>query len=99
MTELIDDNHSQNYSKQCESLEISIQNLRNRVNLIDDKFRAKIILINNVEEKLSENAIHLITNVNHIMHKVDNTIHVTHAYRNGYINKSKLLTIIACLEN
>ena len=29
VTELIDDNHTQNNSKQCESLEISIQNLRN----------------------------------------------------------------------
>ena len=49
VTELIDDNHTQNNSKQCESLEISIQNLRNRVNLIDYKSRDKNIMINNVE--------------------------------------------------
>ena len=83
VTELINDNHTQNNSKQCESLEISIQNLRNRVNLIDNKSRAKNILINNVEEKSTENAIHLITKVNQIMHDVDNTIHVIHAYRIG----------------
>ena len=41
VTELINDNHTQNNSKQRESLEISIQNLRNRVNLIDNKSRAK----------------------------------------------------------
>ena len=29
LTELINDNHTQNNSKQCASLEISIQNLRN----------------------------------------------------------------------
>ena len=29
VTELINDNHTQNNSKQCESLEISIQTLRN----------------------------------------------------------------------
>ena len=34
VTELIDDNHTQNNSKQCEFIEIFIQNLRNRVNLI-----------------------------------------------------------------
>ena len=56
MTELIDDNHSQINFKQYESLEISIQNLRNRVYLIDNKSRAKNILINNVEEKSTENA-------------------------------------------
>ena len=37
LIELIDDNHSQINPKQYESLEISIQNLRNRVYLIDDK--------------------------------------------------------------
>ena len=30
VNELIDDNHTQNNSKQCESLEISIQNLRTK---------------------------------------------------------------------
>ena len=98
-TELFDDNHTQNNSKQCESLEISIQNLRNRGNLIDNKSRAKNILINNVEEKSTENAIHLITKGNQIMHDVDNTIHVTHAFRIGKSNnKSKSRPIIACLE-
>ena len=77
MTELINDNHTQNNSKQCESLEISIKNLRNRVNLIDNKSRAKNILINNVEEKSTENAIQLITKVNQIMYEVDNTIEQT----------------------
>ena len=90
VTELINDNHTQNNSKQCESLEISIQNLRNRLNLIDNKSRAKNILINNVEEKSTENAIQRITKVNQIMHDADNTIHVTHAYRIGQT--------IACLE-
>ena len=61
MTELINDNHTQNNSKQCEFDKISIQNLRNRVNLIDNKSRAKNILINNVEEKSTENATQLIT--------------------------------------
>ena len=100
MTELINDNHTQNNSKQCESLEISIQNLRNRVNLIDNKSRAKNILINNVEGKSTENDIQLITKVNQIMHDVDNTIHVTHAYRiiGQTNNKSKPRPIIACLE-
>ena len=64
VTALIDDDHTQNNSKQCESLEISIQNLRNRVNLIDNKSRAKNIMINNVEKKSTENAIQLITKVN-----------------------------------
>ena len=32
------------------------------------------------------------------MHDVDNTIHVTNAYRIGQTNKSKLQPIIACLE-
>ena len=41
VTELINDNHTQNNSKHYESLEISIQNLRNTVNLIDNKSRAK----------------------------------------------------------
>ena len=99
VTELIDDNHTQNNSKQCESLEISIHNLRNRENLIDNKSGAKNILINNVEEKSTENAIQLITIVNQIIHDVDNTIHVTHAYRIRQINnKSKPLPITACLE-
>ena len=41
----------------------------------------------------------LITKVNQIMHDVDNTIQVTHAYRIGQTNnKSKLRPIIACLE-
>ena len=98
MTELIDDNHTQSNSKQCESREISIQNLRNRVNLIDNKTRAKNIL-NNVEEKSTENAIQLITKVNQIMQDLDNTIHVTHAYRIGQTNNmSKPRPIIACLE-
>ena len=99
VTELINDNHTQNNSKQCESLEISIQNLRNRVNLIDSKSRAKNILINNVKEKSTENAMQLITKVNQIMHDVDSTIHVTHAYRIGQTNdKSKQRPIIACLD-
>ena len=99
MTELINDNDTQNNSKQCESLEISIQNMRNRVNLIDNKYRAKNILLNNVEEKSTENATQLITKVNQIMHDLDNTIHVTHAYRIGQTNnKSKPRPIIACLE-
>ena len=98
MTELIDDNHTQNNSKQCESLEIYIQNPRNRVNLINNKSRAKNILINNVEEKSTGNAILIITKVNQIMQDVDNTIHVTHAYRIGQTNKSKQRPIIACLE-
>ena len=39
------------------------------------------------------------TKVNQIMHDVDNTVHVTHAYRIGQTNnKSKQRTIIACLE-
>ena len=98
VTELINDNHTQNNSKQRESLEISIQNLRNRVNLIDNKSRARNIMINNVKEKSTENAIQLITKVNQIMHDVDNTIHVTHAYRIGQTNdKSKPRPIIACL--
>ena len=51
------------------------------------------------EEKSTKNAIHLITKVNQIMHDVDNTIHVTHAYRIGQTNnKSKQRPIIACLE-
>ena len=81
MTQLIDDNHSQINSKQYESLEISIRNLTNRVNFIDNKSRAKSILINNVEGKSTENGIQLITEVNQIMQDVNNTIHVTHAYR------------------
>ena len=97
VTELIDDNHTQNNSKQYESLEISIQNLRNRVNLIDNKSRAKNIMINNVE-KSTENAFRLIIKVNQIMHDVDNTIHANHAYRIGQTNKSKPRPIIACLE-
>ena len=73
--------------------------MRNRVNLIDNKSRAKNIMINNVKEKSTENTIHLITKVNQIMHDVDNTIHVTHAYRIGQTdNKSKPRPIIACLE-
>ena len=32
------------------------------------------------------------------MHDVDNTIHVTHAYRIGQTNKSKPRSTIACLE-
>ena len=96
MSELIDDNHSQINSKQCESLEISIQDLRNRVNLIDNKSRAKNILIKNIEEKSTENAIQLITKVNQKMHDVDNTIHVTHAHRIGQTNKKcKLLNLKA----
>ena len=87
LTELIDDNHSQIHSKQCESLEISIQNLRNRVNLIDNKHSVKNILINNVEEKSTENAIQLITKVYQIMHDVDNTIHVTHVCIQNLANK------------
>ena len=71
------------------SLEISIQNLRNRVNLVDNESRTKNILINYVGGKLTENAIQLITKVNQIMHDVDNTIHATHPYRIGQINKSK----------
>ena len=67
MTELIYDNHTQNNSKQCESLEIFIQNLRNQVNLIDNKSKAKNIMINNVEEKSTENAIQLITKVNQLL--------------------------------
>ena len=63
-TELIVYNHSQINSKQYVSLEIFIQNLRNRVNLIDNKSKAKNILINNVEGKSTENAIQLITKVN-----------------------------------
>ena len=59
------------------------KNMRNRVNLIDNKSRSKNIPINNVEEKSTENAIQLITKVNQIMHDVDNTIHATHAYRIG----------------
>ena len=99
VTELINNNHIQNNSKQCESLEISIEYLRNWVNLIDNKSRAKNILINNVEDKSTENAMQLITKVNQIMHDVDNTIHVTHAYRIGQTNnKSKPWPIIACLE-
>ena len=99
VTELINDNHTQNYSKQCESLEISIQNLRNRVNLIDNKSRAENNPINNVEVKSTENAKQLITKVNQIMHDVDNTIHVSHEYRIGQTNnKSKPRPIIACLE-
>ena len=62
VTELIDDNHTENNSKQYESLEISIQNLRNRINLIDNKSRAKNIMIHNVEEKSTENAIQVSTN-------------------------------------
>ena len=81
VTELINYTHTQYNCDQCQSLEISIQNLRNRANLNDNKPRAKNILINNVEEKSSENAIQLITKVNQIMHDVDNTIHATHAYR------------------
>ena len=70
-----------------------------RVNLIDNKSTATNILINNVKEKSTENAIHLITKVNQIMQDVDNTIHVTHAYRIGQTNnKSKPWPIIACLE-
>ena len=61
VTELIDDNHTQNHSKQRESIEIFIQNLRNKVNLINSKSRAKNIIINNVEEKSTENALQLIT--------------------------------------
>ena len=99
MTELINDNHTQNNSKQCGSLEISIQNLKNRVNLIDNKSKAKNILINNVEEKSTENAMQLITKINQIVHDVDNTIHATHAYRIGQTNnKSKLRPIIAFLK-
>ena len=98
MIELIDDNHSQNNLKQCESLEISIQNLRNIVNLIDNKSRAKNIMINNFEEKSNENTTQLITKVNQMMHDVDNAIHVAHAYRIGQTNKSKQRPIIACLE-
>ena len=98
MTEFINDNHTQNNSKQWESHEISIQNLRNRVNLVDNKSRAKNILINNVEEKSTENAIQLITKVNQIMHDMDDTIHVTRAYRIGQTNKSKSRPIIAYLE-
>ena len=57
------------------------------------------MMINNVEEKSTENAIQLITKVNQIMHDVENTIHVTHAYRIGQTNnKSKPRPIIACLE-
>ena len=55
-------------------------------------------MINNVEENSTENAIQLITKVNQIMHDVDNTIHVTHAYRIGQTNKFKPQPIIACLE-
>ena len=56
-------------------------------------------MINNVEEKSTKNAIQLITTVNQIMHDVDNTIHVTHAYRIGQTNnKSKPRPITACLE-
>ena len=85
--------------KQCEPFEISIQNLRNRVNLIDNKSKSKNILINNVEQKSTKNAVQLITKVNQIMHDVDNTIHATHAYRIGQTNnKSKPRPIIACLE-
>ena len=40
--ELTNDNHTQNNLKQCESHEISIQNLRNQVNLIHNNSRAKI---------------------------------------------------------
>ena len=64
VTQLINDNHTQNNSKQCEFLEISIQNLKNRVNFIDNKSRANNVLINNVVEKSTENAIQLITKVN-----------------------------------
>ena len=64
MTELIDDHHSQINSKQYESLEISIPNMRKRVNLIDNKSRAKNILINNIEEKSTKYVIQLITKVN-----------------------------------
>ena len=69
--------------KQYKSLEILIQNSRHQVNLIANKSTAKNILINNVEEKSTENALQLITKVNQIMHDVHNTIHVTHAYRIG----------------
>ena len=51
VTVLVNDNNSQINSKQYESLEFCIQNLRNRVNLIDNKSRAKNTLINNVQEK------------------------------------------------
>ena len=100
MTQLIDDNHSQSNSKQYESLEISIRNLTNRVNLIDNKSRAKSILINNVEGKSTENAIQLITKVNQIMQDINNTMHATHAYTElGKQKKqSKHRPIIACLE-
>ena len=64
VTELINDNHTQNNSKQCEFLEISIQNLKTKVNFIDNKSRANNVLINNVVEKPTENAIQLITKVN-----------------------------------
>ena len=55
-------------------------------------------MINNVEEKSTENAIQLITKVNQIMHDVDNTIYVIRAYRIGQTNKSKQRPIIVCLE-
>ena len=58
---LISQNHSQINSKEYVSLELYIQNLRNRVNLIDNKSPAENILINNVEEKSTENVEQLIT--------------------------------------
>ena len=63
VTLILNDTHTQNNSKQRECLEIFVQNLRNRVDLIDNKSRAKNILINNVEENSTENAIQLITKV------------------------------------
>ena len=101
LTKQIDDKHSKTCSKQYEGLEICFQNLRNRLNLIDNKSRAKNVLINNVEEKSTENATQLLTKVTQIMQDVDNSIHVTHAYRIGKSTnkiKTKPRPIIACLQ-
>ena len=56
-------------------------------------------MINNVEEKSTENAIQQITKVNQIIHNVANINDVTNAYRIWQTNyKSKPRPIIACLE-
>ena len=44
-------------------------------------------MINNVEEKSTENAIQLITKVNQIMHDVDNTIYTRYPCIQNCANK------------
>ena len=87
MTELIDDNHTENNSKQRESLEIQIQNLRNRVNLIDNKSRAKNISLIMLETNQPKILYKLITKVTQIMHDVYNKICTRHPCIQNWANK------------